>query len=81
VVASIIGRLVIAMPAGMPRDLVLAEFEHTRGRHGGHVSLAAPILGMSMDALSRALFRAKRDGIDVRFINDVKAAKREQRAA
>ena len=69
------------MKAVMRRDEVLAEFEHTRARHGGRVSLAAPILGMSMDALSRSLYRSKAGGIDVRFINDAKSAKRYGRAA
>ena len=77
-VAEVIGGLVKAV---MRRDEVLAEFEHTRARHGGRVSLAAPILGMSMDALSRSLYRSKAGGIDVRFINDAKSAKRYGRAA
>jgi hypothetical protein len=66
---------------GLPRDLVLAEFRHTYGRHGGRVSIAAGILGMTPVALQRALYRARNDGEAVTFHDDVKAWRREQGAA
>jgi hypothetical protein len=65
----------------MAREELVAEFEHTRGRHGGRVSLAAPILGVTPFALARALFRAKRDGVHVRFYDDTKALRRQRSAA
>ena len=70
------------MSRGIPRDVVVSEFEHTRVRHGGRVSIAAPILGMSNEALARALFRARQSGYDVNFIDDsISARRREQRVA
>ena len=52
------------------RAEVLADFEGTRDQHRGHVSIAAPLLGMSKAALARALYRAKAAGVDVRFRDD-----------
>jgi ABC-type molybdate transport system permease subunit len=57
---------------GLPRALVVSEFRHTYGRHGGRITVAAPILGMTPTALSRALYRARKDGERVEFFDDVK---------
>jgi hypothetical protein len=65
----------------LPRDLVVSEFMHTYGRHGGRITLAARILGMTPHALQRALYRARKDGEQVTFYDDVKAWRREQGAA
>lgn len=65
----------------LPRDLVLSEFMHTWGRHGGRITIAAPILGMTPIALQRALYRARHDGQGVPFSDDVKAWRRERGAA
>jgi hypothetical protein len=50
-------------------DLV-AEFEHTRPRHHGVVSVAAPIFGMTAKALAKALYRARAAGHVVAFRDD-----------
>jgi len=51
----------------MPNALVdvLEDFEWTRDYHRGDLDLAAQRLGMSVDALARALYRAKNKGLDV----------------
>lgn len=54
------------------RHEIAAEFKHTWPRHRGSVRQAASIFDMTPEALVRALYRAKRDGIDVRFIDDSK---------
>ena len=69
------------MSRGLPRHLVVSEFQHTYTRHGGRVSIAAPILGMRNEALARALFRARKNGYDVRFIDDSISARRHARGA
>jgi hypothetical protein len=51
---------------------LLTEFQWTWPRHQGRVSVAAPILGMTPEALSRALYRLKNKGYDIRMINDTK---------
>lgn len=57
-------------------DEVVAEFEHTRPRHSGSVMLAAPILGYrNPKSLSKALYRARSKGIDVKFIDDHERAR------
>lgn len=63
------------------REDVVAEFLHTWDRHGGKVSIAAGILEMTPVALSRALYRARKDGVDLRFLNDVKAWNNSQKSA
>ena len=65
----------------LPRDLVVSEFMHTYGRHGGRITVAAPILGMTPHALHRALYRARNAGVRVSFVDDVKAWRRERGAA
>lgn len=50
---------------------LLTEFEWTWPRHQGRVSVAAPILGMTPEALSRALYRLKKKGHDIAMINDI----------
>lgn len=65
----------------LPRDLVISEFKHTWSRHGGRISIAAPILGMTPHALQRALYRARKDGVDVRFFDDVKWWRNQRGAA
>jgi hypothetical protein len=66
---------------GLPRAVVISEFQHTYSRHGGSVSAAASILGMTPVALQRALYRARKDGERIEFRDDVKAWRREQGAA
>jgi uncharacterized damage-inducible protein DinB len=58
----------------MTSDDLLAEYEHTWDRHRGQVSVAAAILGMKPASLSRALYRARKRGIEVRMCDDRKAA-------
>lgn len=51
---------------GRDRADVVEEFNHTWPRHGGQIVVAAPILGMTTDALEAALHRARRAGLDVK---------------
>jgi muramoyltetrapeptide carboxypeptidase LdcA involved in peptidoglycan recycling len=51
---------------------VLTEYEWTWARHQGRISIAAPILGMTPEALSRALYRLKNKGYEIRMTNDIK---------
>jgi hypothetical protein len=55
----------------MTREEVIAEFEWTVPRHGGNIAVAAQILGMTVVALERTLYRAKREGqVKVPFHHD-----------
>jgi hypothetical protein len=66
----------------LDREYVIHEYLHTWDRHKGSVVIAAGILGMTPIALQRALYRARSDGEQVRFHDDVKAwRKREGSAA
>lgn len=47
------------------RQVLIEDYLDTLGYHGGDVLVAAERLGMSVDALERALFRARKDGIEV----------------
>jgi hypothetical protein len=58
----------------MKSDELIAEYEHTWDRHRGRISVAAEILGMTPNSLSRAIYRARQRGIDVRMRDDSKAA-------
>ena len=49
---------------------VLDDFQWTYAEHDGFVSVAADRLGMSMSALSRALYRANSAGAGVIFHDD-----------
>lgn len=51
------------------------EFEWTRSRHEGRVSLAAPIFDCTPHALAQRLRRAKAAGIDIRWIDDLRRTK------
>lgn len=51
----------------MSRKQVLEEFERNRYLHDGDVVKAARLLDMSPAALDRALYRAKKDGIEITF--------------
>lgn len=59
------------MNSGRLRADVLDDFNWTQADHGGVISVAADRLGMSPAALSRALYRARADGVAVTFIDDV----------
>ena len=49
------------------------EFQHTWPRHEGYASRAADVFDLSREALARRLYRYKRQGLDVQFIDDTKA--------
>jgi len=51
---------------GRNRAEVVEEFNHTYSRHGGQIAVAAPILGMTVYALERCLYRARESGVDVK---------------
>lgn len=61
------------------RDEVVSLFNETYSRHGGRVDQAAAILGMSPSSLDRALFRAKKDGVEVTFISYTRPGKNKKR--
>lgn len=44
------------------RSDVIDEFESLRDRTNGEVALAAPLMGMTPEALDRALWRARKAG-------------------
>ena len=46
---------------------VIREFNESWDDHHGHVAVAAPLMGMSVSALDRALFRAKAAGVEIKF--------------
>jgi hypothetical protein len=46
---------------------LVAEFEWTRVRHGGLVTAAAPIFGITPQGLERRLWRARKNGIPVEY--------------
>lgn len=52
-------------PKGRPIAETVEDFEDTRSVHGGDVNTAAFRLGMTADALERALYRARERGIEV----------------
>jgi hypothetical protein len=58
------------------REEVLHEFEWTRSRHKGSVVTAAPLLGMNPRALAQALYRARKAGVAVSYIDDLKQLKK-----
>lgn len=49
------------------REEMLRIFEDTRPIHHGKIDQAAPILGMTEESLERALYRARKAGVDVAF--------------
>ena len=49
------------------RDQWLPLYEETWDRHRGNLHLAAPILGMTKTALERAIYRARKAGVQVRM--------------
>ena len=55
-------------------EVMLEDFEHTRGEHGGNMRLAAERLGVSRGALERALHRARAAGVEVNFFHDRRTA-------
>jgi transcriptional regulator with XRE-family HTH domain len=58
----------------VPLDVLLEDFQHTRREHGGNTRLAAERLGVSRDALERALHRARAAGVEVNFFHDRRTA-------
>lgn len=56
------------LPISTPE--LIEEFEWTRCRHGGSISLAACIFGMNPAALKRRFERAKDLGIYVNYHDD-----------
>ena len=63
------------------RQELIEEFEHTRDRHHGSITIAARILNMTPDALSRRLYRYKADGWQGRFHNDLKRFQKHRAVA
>lgn len=59
---------------GRPFEYVIEDFQHTYTEHGGDVALAAQRLGLSRDAMSRALYRARANGLDITFTDRKKGA-------
>ena len=57
----------------MTRSELAEEWQFTHPRHGGRISVAAPLFGTSPSALMRRLYRMKAAGYDLRFIDDSKA--------
>ena len=55
----------------MPLPYFIQEFEHTRPRHGGNVTVAARIFGIRPEAVIRACERARKRGIVLHYINDI----------
>jgi len=55
------------------RHEIAAEFIHTWPRHEGQITRAAHIFDMKPASLARSLYRARKDGIEVHFIDDSKA--------
>lgn len=47
------------------REVLIEDYLDTLGHHGGDIKLAAERLGMAVNSLERALFRAREDGITV----------------
>ncbi|MDO8308135.1 MAG: hypothetical protein Q7V58_07240 [Actinomycetota bacterium] len=65
------------MGARMTPAEFVEEFEWTRCRHGGIVTVAAPIFGLRPDALARRLYRARQGGFAVEFHDDLKGWHRQ----
>lgn len=59
---------------GRPFEYVIEDFLDTWSHHGGDVALAAQRLGLSRDAMSRALYRARANGLDITFTDRKKGA-------
>jgi hypothetical protein len=66
-------RDVWAVSERISRDEFIAEFEWTRPRHHGKVTEAAKVFDLSVSAMTQRLRRAKRSGVDVKFVDDTKA--------
>jgi len=58
----------------VPLDVLLEDFEHTRGQHRGNTRLAAERLGVTREALEKALHRARAAGVEVTFTHDRRSA-------
>jgi hypothetical protein len=58
------------LPISTPE--LIDEFEWTRCRHGGLLSVAAHIFGINPEALARRFQRAKAQGIHVDYHDDTK---------
>lgn len=52
-------------------ELVI-EFNHTRSRHQGLISLAAPVLAISEMGLVQRLYRLRKAGWDIDFVDDTR---------
>ena len=61
-------------------DDFIAEFEWTRSRHGGYVSVAAKIFDAKPKTVSGRLQRARSKGIMVNYFDDTKSDWRKSQA-
>jgi len=61
------------------RELVI-EFEQTRPRHNGLISLAAVILEINPEALARRFYRLNKNGASISFTSDQKNFEGKRRA-
>ena len=65
-----------SMTTQRKRENVIEEFEELRPRHNGVIVDAAPMMGMTPNALERALYRARKNGYEGKFKCQSKPAKR-----
>lgn len=55
----------------IPLARFVEEFEHTRPRHGGNVTVVARILGIAPLSVIQACRKAEKKGYKLSWINDI----------